>query len=68
MPAIRAIMIAPIAQREMVSVTFSQTSSQRSASVGTSIERSASLRRGMSTRRKSARKISVKAASPAENA
>ena len=67
-PAIAAIVSAPIAQRDTVSVTRSHTSSHRSASSGTSIWRTTSFSRFMSTSRKSARKISVKMVSPAENA
>ena len=67
-PAITAIVRAPIAHRETFSVMCSQTSSQRSASAGTSMLRTVSLRFDMSTSRKSARKRTVNSASPMENA
>ena len=62
MPAIVAMMITPIAQRETDSVTRSQTLSQRSSSPGIRTLPSARFRLAMSVRRNRQMKRIVNAA------
>ena len=66
-PAMQAIVSAPIAQCEIVSAIRSQSSDDRSDSPPGRIEASALFRRGASVMKKSATKISVKIARPTEN-
>ncbi len=67
-PAMTAIVRAPMAQRETVPVMRSQTSSQMSASAGFNMLWTTPCSFDMSTSRKSARNSTVKSARPTENA